>query len=199
MADVSPIISDEAHVWDTASAGCRMWVFMLRLYFNNSRDMPVFAFSALTLFVGHQEQRTWKIERWGALAWLSVWSKVQMICISSSWCHCHPTISCFTKIQTGLTSASLTQVVLEKNRFLKPLSVSWYSSTSYLPGAAAPAAESVCASPHSLCRKKAKIISTVFCPLIPHYQTAIDLTERPNNHGLPLASQADSIDEFRGT
>ena len=24
------------------------------------------------------------------LAWLSVWSEVQMICIWSSWCHCHP-------------------------------------------------------------------------------------------------------------
>jgi len=27
------------------------------------------------------------------LAWLSVWSKVQMICIWSSSCHCHPIIS----------------------------------------------------------------------------------------------------------
>jgi len=26
----------------------------------------------------------------GVLAWLSVWSVVQMICIQSSWCHCHP-------------------------------------------------------------------------------------------------------------
>ena len=41
------------------------------------------------------------------LAWLSVWSEVQMICIWSSWCHCHPIISCFIKIW-------LTQVVLEK-------------------------------------------------------------------------------------
>jgi len=24
------------------------------------------------------------------LAWLSVWSDVQMICIWSSWCDCHP-------------------------------------------------------------------------------------------------------------
>jgi len=37
------------------------------------------------------------------LAWLSVWSKVQMICIRSSWCHYHPLISCFIKIQIGLT------------------------------------------------------------------------------------------------
>jgi len=37
------------------------------------------------------------------LAWLSVCSKVQMICTWSSWCHCHPIISCFIKIQTRLT------------------------------------------------------------------------------------------------
>jgi len=37
------------------------------------------------------------------MAWLSVWSEMQMIYIWSSWCHCHPIISCFTKIQIGLT------------------------------------------------------------------------------------------------
>ena len=37
------------------------------------------------------------------LAWLSVWSEVQMTCIWSSWCHCHLIISCFIKIQIGLT------------------------------------------------------------------------------------------------
>jgi len=36
------------------------------------------------------------------LAWLSVWSEVQMICLWSSWCHCHRIISCFIKIQIGL-------------------------------------------------------------------------------------------------
>jgi len=36
------------------------------------------------------------------LAWFSVWSKVQMICIWSSWCHCHRIISCFIQIQIGL-------------------------------------------------------------------------------------------------
>jgi len=35
------------------------------------------------------------------LVWLSVWSEVQMICIWSSWCYCHPVISCFIKIQNG--------------------------------------------------------------------------------------------------
>jgi len=37
------------------------------------------------------------------LARLSVCRKVQMICIWYSWCHCNPIISCFIKIQTGLT------------------------------------------------------------------------------------------------
>jgi len=32
------------------------------------------------------------------LAWSSVWSKVQMICIWSSWCHCHSIMSCSSKI-----------------------------------------------------------------------------------------------------
>jgi len=36
------------------------------------------------------------------LAWLSVWSEVQMIWRWSSWCHCHPIMSCFIKIQHGL-------------------------------------------------------------------------------------------------
>jgi len=45
----------------------------------------------------------------------SVWSEMQMICIRSSWCHCHPIISCFSKIQNGLPFwCRLTQVVLEK-------------------------------------------------------------------------------------
>jgi len=49
------------------------------------------------------------------LVWLSVWSKVKMICLWSSWCHCHPIISCFIKIQNGLPFwCQLTQVVLEK-------------------------------------------------------------------------------------
>ena len=43
-----------------------------------------------------------------------------MICIWSSWCHCHPIISCFSKILNGLPFwCRLTQVVLEK----RPLNV----------------------------------------------------------------------------
>jgi len=49
------------------------------------------------------------------LAWLSVWSNVQMICIWSSWRHCHPIISCSSKIQNGLPFwCRPTQVVQEK-------------------------------------------------------------------------------------
>ena len=47
------------------------------------------------------------------MAWLSVWSKVQIICIWSSWRHCHPINSCSSKIQNGLLFwCWLTQVVL---------------------------------------------------------------------------------------
>jgi len=37
------------------------------------------------------------------LAWLSVCSEVQMICMWSSWCHYHPIISFFIEIQIVLT------------------------------------------------------------------------------------------------
>jgi len=67
--------------------------------------MAVFhAFSALKLLVGHQEEHPeCKKLCDETLAWLSVWSQVQMIHIWSSSCHCHPIISCFIKIQIGLT------------------------------------------------------------------------------------------------
>ena len=37
------------------------------------------------------------------LAWLFVWGNVRMICIWPRWCHCYPIISCFIKVQIGLT------------------------------------------------------------------------------------------------
>jgi len=47
------------------------------------------SFSALTLLVGRQERHpACKKLSGGVLAWLSVWSNVQ-ICILPSWCHCH--------------------------------------------------------------------------------------------------------------
>jgi len=60
------------------------------------------AFSALTLLVGHQEEHPARKKLSVAvLSWLSVWSKVQMICLWSSRCHCHSIISCFIKTHNG--------------------------------------------------------------------------------------------------
>jgi len=54
--------------------------------------------------MGNQEQYpAYKNLSDGVLAWLSVWSKVQVICIWSSWCHYNPITSCFIKIHIGLT------------------------------------------------------------------------------------------------
>jgi len=63
-----------------------------------------FAVSALTLLVGYQEEhlacKELSVE---VLVWSAVQSEVQMICMWSSWCHCHPIVFCFIKIQIGLT------------------------------------------------------------------------------------------------
>jgi len=62
-------------------------------------------------------------------AWLSVWSVVQMICIWSSWCHCYPIISCFSKLQNGLPFwCRLTQVILEKRLLNVCMYVCMYQS-----------------------------------------------------------------------
>jgi len=61
-------------------------------------------FSILTLLVRHQEEHpACRKLRDEVLEWLSVWSKVQMICIWSTSCHCHYVISCVIKIQIALT------------------------------------------------------------------------------------------------
>ena len=80
------------------------WLLVLNLGF---AFVCCFGFS-----IGHQWFDTWLGVRksiWPVkkmndevLAWLSVWSKVQMICMRFSWCHCHTIISCFIKIQIGL-------------------------------------------------------------------------------------------------
>ena len=58
---------------------CRLFVFY------SPSGLAVCAFSALTLLVGHREEHPAKKKlRDEVLAWLSVWSKVQMICIWSS-------------------------------------------------------------------------------------------------------------------
>jgi len=57
----------------------------------------------LTLLAGRQEEHlACKKLSDEVLAWLSVRNEVQMICIWSSWCHCHLITSCFIKIQIGL-------------------------------------------------------------------------------------------------
>jgi len=77
------------------------------------------------------------------LAWLSVWSKVQMVCIWSSWCHCHCIISCSSKIQNGLPFwCRLTQCVLEKRR-LNGCSSSSSSSSSIFQQYFLPKASSI--------------------------------------------------------
>ena len=52
--------------------------------------VAVTVFSALTLLVGCQEEHPACKMSDEVLAWLSVWSKVQMTCVLSSSCHCHP-------------------------------------------------------------------------------------------------------------
>jgi len=54
----------------------------------------VFSFSALTLLVGRQEEHLAckKFQWWGAGVIICL-EQGEMICIWSSWCHCHPIIS----------------------------------------------------------------------------------------------------------
>jgi len=82
----------------------------------NTLNVVITDFSALTQLVGHQEKHP-ALKKLSdvVLAWLSVWSEVQMICIWFSWCHCHLIISCFSKIQNGLPfGCRFTQVVSSK-------------------------------------------------------------------------------------
>jgi len=69
-----------------------------------SQILHNFCLSASTLSVKHQEEHLpcKKLNDY-VLAWLSVWREVQMICIWSNWCHCHPIICCFIKIQNDWT------------------------------------------------------------------------------------------------
>jgi len=70
-------------------------------------------FDAVGLVAG-RTSGLWKLSG-EVLAWSSVWSEVQMICIWSSWCHCRPIISCSTKIQmVYLSGAGLLRVSWKK-------------------------------------------------------------------------------------
>jgi len=68
---------------------CCLWVLQKRLYKLRRCLRCGFAFSALTLLVGRQEEHpACKKLSGGVLALLSVWSEVQT-CIWPSWFHCH--------------------------------------------------------------------------------------------------------------
>jgi len=75
------------------------------------------AFGALTLLVRCQEEHPSceKTLSDVVLVWLYLWSEMQMICIWFSWCHCHPILSCFIKIQNHLPFlCGLSHMVLER-------------------------------------------------------------------------------------
>ena len=86
-------------------------MFLTSLFFMPS---VLFAFSALTLLVGRQEDHlACKKLSGGVLAWLSVWSEVQMH--MAQLMPLPLTVSCFSKIQIDLPFwYRLTQVVPDK-------------------------------------------------------------------------------------
>jgi len=64
------------------------------------------------------------------LAWLSVWSEVQTICKWFSWCHCHPIISCFIKIQINISGGGSPRLSWRKRPLNRCLS---FCSTGSIP------------------------------------------------------------------
>ena len=108
-ASISTITSDPRPVFEARL------VFKTRLLFEEIRyfvlslltDFNSFcrycALYALTLLVGHQEEHS-ACKKLVMRCWHGYLSgaRVRMICIWSSWCHCHPIISCFIKIHSGL-------------------------------------------------------------------------------------------------
>jgi len=74
------------------------------------------SFTALTLLVGRQEEHPARKKLSdGVLAWLSVLSVVQMICIWSRWCHCHPSSLASVKSRmVYLSGASLHRLSWKK-------------------------------------------------------------------------------------
>jgi len=89
------------------------WVFLLLMELKFIILLIICAFNALMLSVGcHEGHPVGK-------NWVVRYQRGYLISIWSSWCHCHPTVSCSSKIQNGLPFwCLLTQVVLEK----RPLS-----------------------------------------------------------------------------
>jgi len=92
--------------------------------------------SALTLLVGRQEEHpACKKLSDEVLGWLFVRSEVWMICIWSSWCHCHPIISCFIKMQIALIFLVPAYPDCHGKEAIKRVSVGSYNNnvTEYRP------------------------------------------------------------------
>ena len=110
----------------TADRGCLLLLTYVCILFEFIIFLAAFlwvAFSAFTLLVRHQEEYLAAKISDEVLALISVWSKVQMICTRSSWCHCHLIIFVIIKIQIGLT-CRLIQVVAGKRLLNECLFVS---------------------------------------------------------------------------
>jgi len=85
-----------------------------------------FAFSALTLLVGWQEGHPACKKLSGeVLAWLSVWSEVPLMPLPL-------TVSCFSKIQIGLTFLVLAHPVCPGKRAVKRVCVCMLACVSYM-------------------------------------------------------------------
>jgi len=80
---------------------CRCWSHISIFYVYNTVVMP----SVLWHCWFGVRKSIWPVRNLSdeVLAWLSVWNEVRVICMWSSWCHCHSVISCFFKIQIDLT------------------------------------------------------------------------------------------------
>jgi len=103
--------------------------FRLEAGVNKPTNQHTIAFIALTLLVRKSIQSVKKLND-VVLAWLSVWSKMLMICMWSSWWHYHPIISCFIKTRLVWPfCCRLIQVVLEK----RPLSGCLWQHFQFYP------------------------------------------------------------------
>jgi len=104
----SSILIVERCVWFFAFSFSRFSAFVFLVQTGKKTGI---AFSALTLLEEHPAYKNWVMRCWCGY----VWSTMLVICIWSSWCHCYAIISCFIKIQIGLTFlVPAYQIVLEK-------------------------------------------------------------------------------------
>jgi len=88
--------------------------------------------SALTMLVGRQEEDL-AVKNWVmrcSHGWLSVCSKVKMICIWG-WFHCHPAISCFIKIDNSLIIPVTTYLGCPENKPLDRCLTSYFSQLPF--------------------------------------------------------------------